>query len=104
MPNLQNRLICELSPYANWNTNWIDFNAVGLLPEEIITRSNNWRMARMQQANMHELRLLFRWPIKSGGQPGNQRQVFRTLVGGALTNQAGTPRWFMQTATYQTPL
>jgi prepilin-type N-terminal cleavage/methylation domain-containing protein len=98
------RLICELSPYSNWNTNWIDFNAVGLPPEEIIARSNNWRIARMQQANMHELRLLFRWPIKSTGQPGNQRQVFRTLVGGALTNQAGTPRWFMQPATYKTPL
>jgi|GEM_PF-231532 len=98
------RLICELSPYSNWNTNWIDFNAVGLTPEEVISRSNYWRTARMQQANLHELRLLFRWPIKSTGVAGNQRQVFRTMVGGSLTNEAGSPRWFINSATYQTPL
>ena len=98
------RLICDVSPYANWDTNWINFNAAGLLPEEVITRSNAWRMARTQQDNLHELRLLFRWPIKSTGEAGNQRQVFRTLLSGSLTNEPNSPRWFVQPNTYQTPL
>jgi type II secretory pathway pseudopilin PulG len=103
------RLICELSPYANWNTNWVDFNEVGLAPEAAIARSNYWRIARSLQGNMSELRLVFRWPIDSKRVAGNQRQVFRTLVGGALTNElnldkTASPRWFLQSSTYQTPL
>jgi hypothetical protein len=82
----------------------VDFNAVGLTPEEVITRSNYWQIARSLQGNMNELRLLFRWPIDSKRVAGNQRQVFRTLLGGSLTNQTGTPRWFIQSSTYQTPL
>jgi len=74
------RLICDVSPYSGWDTNWIDFNAPNLTPEEFSTRSNAWRMARAQQDNLHELRLLFRWPIKSTGGAGSQRQVFRTLA------------------------
>jgi len=32
--------------------------------------------------NLHELRLLFRWPISAKGVAGNGRQVFRTAVAG----------------------
>lgn len=103
------RMICELNPYSGWNSNWVNFNATGLTLDEYFTRSNTWRMARMRQANMHELRLLFRWPIKAGGEPGNERQTFRTLATGAmlLTNEptdGSRVLWFMQPGTYQTPL
>ena len=98
------RLIPEVIPFRNWSTNWVDFTAAGLTPEEIIARSNYWQIARSLQNNMHEVRLIFRWPLDSRRIAGNQRQVFRTLVGGVLTNETGTPRWLMLPGTYQAPL
>jgi type II secretory pathway pseudopilin PulG len=98
------RLICELTPFENWNDNWVNFSLPGLTENEILTRSNTWRVARNKQANLHEVRLLFRWPIKQNGDIGPSRQVFRTLVGGTLqpTNHAGLNIWLMQPGTYQT--
>lgn len=101
------RLLSEVVPYRNWTTNWVDFVYArdnGFSTNEIIARSNYWQTARMLQNNMHEVRLLFRWPLKANGEPAGQRQPFRTLVSGALTNESGTPRWFIQPGTYQTPL
>jgi len=101
------RLLTEVVPYRNWSTNWVDYQyaqTAGLPAEEIIARSNAWLVARSLQNNLHEVRLLFRWPLKAGGGTGNQRQVFRTLIGGVLTNESGTPRWLMQSTAYQTPL
>jgi len=101
------RLLSEVVPYRNWTTNWVDYpyaQLIGLPTDEIIARSNYWRTARMLENNMHEVRLLFRWPVNARGVAGNQRQVFRTLVGGAVTNEAGTRRWFVQPGTYQAPL
>jgi type II secretory pathway pseudopilin PulG len=96
------RLISEIIPFRNWNTNWVDFNAPGLSPQQVSARSNAWAVAQNLQNNLHEVRLIFRWPINSKRESGNQRQVFRTLVGGVLTNEP--PRWFLQPRTYQTPL
>jgi type II secretory pathway pseudopilin PulG len=98
------RLICELTPFENWNESWVNFDLPGLSEADILTRSNAWRLARNKQANLHEVRLLFRWPIKGNGQIGNSRQVFRTLVGGTLqaTNHAGLNIWLMHPGTYQT--
>src|SRR5437899_5624240 len=45
------------------------------------------------QKNLHEVRLLFRWPILPNGSLGNGRQVLRSLVNGEfakMTNAAGT--------------
>jgi type II secretory pathway pseudopilin PulG len=98
------RLICELTPFENWNDGWVNFSVPGLTENEIITRSNAWRIARNKQGNLHEVRLLFRWPIKNNGDIGPSRQVFRTLVGGTLqaTNHAGLNLWLMHPGTYQT--
>ena len=98
------RLLSEVVPYRNWTNSWTDFQATGLSTNEIIARSNYWETAKMLQNNMHEVRLLFRWPVKVNGEAGNQRQVFRALVGGSITNQSGTPRWFVQPGMYSTPL
>jgi type II secretory pathway pseudopilin PulG len=38
------------------------------------------------QSNLHDVRLTFRWPLLPGGKIGNSKKVFRTMVGGALTN------------------
>lgn len=98
------RLVCEMVPFDNVNQGWVNFAAPGLTdPQEINIRSNAWRIARNKQANLHELRLLFRWPIDSRGAAGNQRQVFRALVSGQLlpTNHIDLPIWLMQPGTYQ---
>ena len=47
----------------------------------------------IEQANLCELRLIFRWPLQVNGTTGNGRQVFRTMTGGQLvrTNAVGEP-------------
>lgn len=98
------RLVPEINPYSDWNVGWMTINQPGLSTNEITQRVNAWRLARNEQANLNEVRLLFRWPIDSKRNAGNQRQVFRTLAGGTLrfTNDAGPNLWLMQPATYQT--
>jgi len=97
------RLICEVSAFDNVNRSWIDFTAPLLTPEEIVTRSNAWRLTLTRQSNLHEVRLLFRWPVDSRGAAGNQRQIFRTLVSGTLSasEHRGLPIWLMQPGNYQ---
>lgn len=58
--------------------------------------------------NLHEVRLLFRWPLlpghESDGRPklGNGRQVFRVLVGGNLAQDGAVPeRWFFLPQIYK---
>ena len=45
------------------------------------------------QTKLHDVRLTFRWPLRSRGQVGQGGQAFRTLVGGSLqgTNGLGLP-------------
>jgi type II secretory pathway pseudopilin PulG len=76
------RLIPEINQFNDWNLNWVNFNEPGLTTNEIVIRSNAWRMAQGKQANLNEIRLLFRWPIDTRGNAGNQRQVFRTMASG----------------------
>jgi type II secretory pathway pseudopilin PulG len=96
------RLIAELVPFSNWNTNWVDFTDPTLLPAEVTIRSNRWRADRLLQANSLDLRLNFRWPINGRREAGNSFQAFRTLISGSLTNQPnGTPFWFVRSSTYQ---
>lgn len=77
------RMISEIVPLAAYDTN----SAHG----------------RNLQANMHEVRLLFRWPLLPGNKTGNGRQVYRSLVGGIHTNYpSGSPLWFFQPAIFTT--
>jgi type II secretory pathway pseudopilin PulG len=53
------------------------------------------------QANLNEVRLLFRWPLLPNWSAGNGRQVYRSLVGGSRTNEpAGSPLWFFLPTTF----
>jgi type II secretory pathway pseudopilin PulG len=54
------------------------------------------------QANLHDLRLTFRWPLRSRGQLGPGAQAFRTLVSGQLlqTNDLSSPLYFFEPSTY----
>jgi type II secretory pathway pseudopilin PulG len=97
------RVIPEIVPFGNWHPEWVDFTAPSLPPEEINIRSNAWRLARNKQANLHEIRLLFRWPVTTRGTVGNSRQVFRTSASGSLvaTNHRALDIWLMQPSTFQ---
>ena len=56
------------------------------------------------RTNLHEVRLNFRWPIVPGGV-GNNKQTFRTLVGGEMyeTNYApGQSLFFFRPTIYST--
>jgi len=67
------RLTSEVVPY--W-TNYFD--------QSWMSDPNSVALARNLQANLNDLRLLFRWPIRTGGEVGRNGQSFRTLVGGQL--------------------
>lgn len=100
------RLVPEVNPFNDWNAGALVTNLPGLTTNEIIARVKAWQLARNEQANLNEVRLLFRWPINSrlDLDKATQRQVFRTLAGGTLqpTNHAGLDIWLLQPATYQT--
>jgi prepilin-type N-terminal cleavage/methylation domain-containing protein len=46
----------------------------------------NTAYAKNLRENLHEVRLLFRWPLFPNGNTGNGRQLYRSQVGGQLTN------------------
>jgi len=59
------------------------------------------------QANLNEVRLVFRWPLLPNGTSGNGRQSYRSLVGGQLlkTNdfyQTRQPLYFFEPTTFVT--
>ena len=56
-----------------------------------MSASNFVALAQNVQPNLHDLRLLFRWPLLNRGNTGPGHQVFRSVVGGALlvTNEPG---------------
>ena len=86
------RLVPEVVP-ANWtalrNFNW---NVQGRSPQELEQLTNQWNVLRTTAENLHEVRLLFRWPVLKGIDPqsptepriGPGRQMYRTLVSGSL--------------------
>jgi type II secretory pathway pseudopilin PulG len=73
------------------DASWVNFAQSGLSTNEITVRSNYWVVAKNLQANLHDVRLVFRWPLHSQGRSGQSGQSFRTLVGGTLqeTNEPG---------------
>jgi len=81
------RMISEVVPHTQWDTNWVSWNTPGLLPAEAVARSNYWWVASRLYQNLHDVRLTFRWPLLPRGKTGNGRQVFRATTGGILTNQ-----------------
>jgi type II secretory pathway pseudopilin PulG len=91
---LSYRMIPEVSPYAEYDTNWITNSLVFA------------HTATNLQNNLYNLRLTFRWPLLPNGDSGPGRQVFRTMASGALTNDPisdpsyFTNLYFLQPRTY----
>ncbi len=85
------RLTAEVVPY--W-TNYVD-------PTWLISPADQ-AVANNLQANLHDVRLLFRWPLRSRGELGPSSQSFRTLVGGRLepVSDIGYPLYFFEPRSY----
>jgi type II secretory pathway pseudopilin PulG len=100
----------EIVPYYTnyFDPSWANTNQPGLTAIDIVTRSNYWTVAQNIQANLHDVRLAFRWPLRSQGQSGSSGQSFRTLVGGQLFSFLETnyparleySNYFFQSRTY----
>ena len=99
---LSYRMISEVVPYWTnyYDPSWINVQEQGLSAGELATRTNYLMLARNLQANLHDVRLTFRWPLLKGtNAPG--RQVFRTLASGLLTNDPLNGQlYFFQPRTY----
>ncbi len=81
---LSYRLIADIAPYVDYDRNWTNFVGFPTNSPEYTPHSNYWMVARNLQANLHDLRLIFRWPLFANGNTGNGRQVFRTMVSGHM--------------------
>jgi len=108
------RLVLEVSPYSWFDRTSTDpgstnYTAAGLPPEVAAERLKNWTdwlVAKNLEGNLHELRMLFRWPVLPSSKIGNGRQLFRTVVGGQLirTNDTGLTLFFFEPQTFGTAL
>jgi type II secretory pathway pseudopilin PulG len=87
------RMVSDVVPYADYDTNWINYKDPLLNgnTNEITRRSNYWMIAQTIQTNLHDIRLIFRYPYLPNGKTGNGRLVFRTIASGRLniTNDFG---------------
>jgi type II secretory pathway pseudopilin PulG len=98
------RLMPEIAPYSYYEPDWTNYAAYlsSANTNDWILRSNYWRLASTVQTNLADVRLTFRWPSFPNGKVGNDRQIFRTVVGGhlVLTNNINMPLYFFEPRTY----
>jgi len=93
--------VIPLSPYPREFTNYL---ATGLAPDQIVTRSNLWRMACNQAFNFNELRLTLQGPVIRKGQTleaiGTPK-TFRTIISGTVSNYLYTSaNFFVQPSSF----
>jgi hypothetical protein len=94
------RVTPEIIPYTFFDPSKTNLALPGSA-EERRARTNFWLYAKNQQANLYEVRLLFRWPLQANGIVGDGRQIFRTTVAGGMTNDAaGSPLFFFKPRSY----
>jgi len=98
------RMTSEVVPYWTnyFDPSWTNYTAFPTNSLEYVARYNYSLLTGNLQANLHDLRLLFRWPLRSQGKVGQSGQSFRTLASGQLLqiNDIGYPLYFFQPRTY----
>ena len=105
---LNYRIIADVSGYSTnfYDPSWTNYAGLSNT-NDIASRSNYMVLVQMLQTNVHDLRLTFLWPVLPSGKLGSGRQVYRTMVGGSLTNDPPStvnfqsPFWFFQSRTFQ---
>jgi type II secretory pathway pseudopilin PulG len=76
----------EVVPYWTnyYDQSWTNYAAFPTNSPEYVARHDYSMVTGNLQANLHDVRLLFRWPLRSQGKTGQGGQSFRTLVSGQL--------------------
>ena len=103
---LEYRVVAEVSAYGTnfFDPSWINYRAAGLSTNDIASRFNYMRVVTNFQANLHDVRLTFLWPVLPSGKVGTGRQVYRTMVAGQIvhepTNALNSAYWFFQPGTF----
>jgi hypothetical protein len=88
------RVICEVMPYGSgnplapyssaWNPDWTNYTFYPNAADSS-WRYNYFRYAQNLQADLNEVRLLFRWPaLPNGGLGKRGRQLVRAVTAGPL--------------------
>jgi type II secretory pathway pseudopilin PulG len=78
------RLLPEVLPFTAFDanrTNYLDQAIYQSNTNEWVQRSNYWMYVRTLQTNIHDIRLIFRWPVYPNGSSGNGRLAFRATGG-----------------------
>lgn len=92
------RLVCDVGPYWTnyYDPSWLNLTGLATNSPDYVARVNYSNVINNLQANLHDVRLTFLWPVLPNGSlpQSPERQVFRTLVAGELlgTNEFGFPR------------
>ena len=91
------RLVSDVGPYWTnyYDPSWLYLGNLQPSNADYIARVNYSNVVNNLQANLHDVRLTFRWPVLPNGNiPDNaDRQIFRSMVAGQLmgTNDHGYP-------------
>jgi hypothetical protein len=92
------RLTCSMVPFYAYDDRFFDYTEFRALtaPGAGVLETNELAYARATSRHLHELRLLFQWPLRPpldgafapplATRPGNGRQTFRTMISGGITN------------------
>ena len=104
------RLTSEIAPYSDFSPMWTNYNDPRISSDRVeqTNRLHNAMVMKNLQQNLHDVRLIFRWPLFQNGDVGSKRQIFRTMVSGGLlgpTNDNGFPAgvsnlYYFQSRTY----
>jgi hypothetical protein len=91
-----------------WDYTWANFADYPTNTVEHDARYN-YALYSSQLRSLHDIRLLFRWPVLPGGRIANTgRQVYRSSASGNLVRtfepnqQQGVPLYFIQSRNYTT--
>jgi prepilin-type N-terminal cleavage/methylation domain-containing protein len=76
-------LTVEVSPYESFANSEIAAATEAGYPPEAIQARNRQRQLGVLTNEIHEVRLLFQWPVLPGGRVGVNRQSYRTIIAGA---------------------
>jgi type II secretory pathway pseudopilin PulG len=115
---LSYRMVSEITTFGSpvsgsvtnnaWDSSWANFAAYPTNTVEHDSRYN-YALYSRQLHSLHDIRLLFRWPVLPGGRIANTgRQVYRSSASGTLirTNETtqgqAVPLYFIQSRTYNT--
>jgi type II secretory pathway pseudopilin PulG len=87
------RLVSEVATAAYYDREWTNFSAYPTNSPQYQTRLQYTMVATNLQQNLHDLRLVFRWPLFNNNVIGKGKQTYRTMVAGHMmrTNDGGYP-------------